>query len=458
MAGIGFELKKIIEKKTLFALIKTYGFSAALSSGPWVISMIIVLLIGFFNIYLFGSGSDVGRFQSVVTYVIMLASSLVFTGFLQLPFTRFIADTIYKDREDLVVPNFLGLLTILLIAGFIISIPLGKWFFYDQSKLFILIFISTFLVLNAVWISNILAISLRFYKVVIATYFIAYSGILFLSIYWHSLSVEGLLLAFLVGNTFLFFVLLIAIVKHYPSTMLIRFDFFNMKKFYWSLGFAGFFYNAGVWIDKLIFWYHPLTGSHVIGNIHTSVVYDLPIFLAYLAIIPGMAVFFYRLEADFSQHYDNYYDSVRKGGVLSVINRHRQAMINSIRLAIREVFIIQGFFSILLFLFAEELFSFLKLPQLYLPLFYIDLVGTQLQLAFMSILAILFYLDRRHSAAVLTIVFFLTNALFTYISIYLGPYFFGYGFAVSLLVVALLALITLKRVMHRINYETFMLQ
>lgn len=53
MAGIGFQLKKILEERTLTSVAKTFGYSAILSSGPWVISMIIILGIGLTNIYFF---------------------------------------------------------------------------------------------------------------------------------------------------------------------------------------------------------------------------------------------------------------------------------------------------------------------------------------------------------------------------------------------------------------------
>ncbi len=41
MAGIGFQLKKILEERSLTSVLKTFGYSGILSSGPWVISMVI---------------------------------------------------------------------------------------------------------------------------------------------------------------------------------------------------------------------------------------------------------------------------------------------------------------------------------------------------------------------------------------------------------------------------------
>jgi uncharacterized membrane protein len=153
-----------------------------------------------------------------------------------------------------------------------------------------------------------------------------------------------------------------------------------------------------------------------------------------------------------------YYSAVRMGGVLEQIERHRKGMMDVVRTSIREILTIQGVFNLAIFMISVPLFEALKIPQLFLPLFYIDLIGTQIQLGFMSILAFLFYIDRRKEAMVLSIVFFVLNVIFTFISIELGHYYFGYGFAFSLLVVFIGSLYYLKRVLERLNYETFMLQ
>ena len=133
-------------------------------------------------------------------------------------------------------------------------------------------------------------------------------------------------------------------------------------------------------------------------------------------------------------------------------------MIEVIRHAIHEILMVQGIVDIILFLSAPAVFDMLKIPQLYLGLLYILSIGAMLQLAFMSILAILYYLDRKKVAMWLSIIFFVSNAIFTYISIDLGPSFFGYGYTISLLFVFVLGLIVIRNEMDRLDYETFMLQ
>ena len=466
MAGIGFQLKQILKEQSLTSVLKTFGYSAVLSSGPWVISMIIILGIGLSNIYLSTTGEtkDI-MLKASVTYVSALALSSIYTGFLQLPFTRFTADRIYEKRDYLILPNFLGTLIVTIALAFAIAMPLGLFLFDSQSNLFVLLYISLFVILSCVWMANILAASLKLYKLVIFFYLIGYGSIYGCSILFKEYEVIGLLLSFLIGNSILFILLFLGIVYYYPSfnpnnKKFIRFDMFkqNYGKFYWKLGWSGMFYNIAIWIDKVIFWYTPIVGYMVLDKLHASMVYDFPIFLAYLSIIPGMAIFFFRLEVDFASAYDKFYRAINKNGTLSQIKKYKQEMILAVKRSTQEILFVQGLFNILLFLSAETLFELLKLPKLYLPLFYVDVIGVQLQLGFMSVLAYLYYLDRQKEALIYTFLFVLLNIVLTWISIQLGPYFYGYGFSITLLILFVASIHTLNKILQELDYETFMLQ
>jgi uncharacterized membrane protein len=85
-------------------------------------------------------------------------------------------------------------------------------------------------------------------------------------------------------------------------------------------------------------------------------------------------------------------------------------------------------------------------------------IGAGLQVVLLGILNVLFYLDRRRLALLLVAAFLVANGLLTALTLYLGPEFFGYGYAGSLLAVCVLGLVVLDRVFERLEYETFMLQ
>ena len=167
MAGIGFELKKVLKKGSLLSLAKVYGYAAMLSSGPWFISIIAIILVGFINIANIGNLSEVAKFQIVITYAIALASSLIITGLLQLPFTRYVADLIFKHKEEDILPSYFGAIFISWVLGLPFVSALVFWVFQTQTLLFCISVIATFLVLCGVWISSILAASLKYYKGVV---------------------------------------------------------------------------------------------------------------------------------------------------------------------------------------------------------------------------------------------------------------------------------------------------
>ncbi len=96
MAGIGFELRKLLKKDTLVGLLQAYAYAGIIGSGPWVLSILGILIIGLLSSTVVVPSHLVTQFQTSVTYLI--ASSLIYTGGVQLAFTRFISDRLFEKR------------------------------------------------------------------------------------------------------------------------------------------------------------------------------------------------------------------------------------------------------------------------------------------------------------------------------------------------------------------------
>ncbi|NLH39038.1 MAG: exopolysaccharide Pel transporter PelG [Elusimicrobia bacterium] len=458
MAGIGFELKKILNRNRLFSIMEVYGYSAVLSSGPWIISIITILFIGLIKTHDSGNVYEIIQFQISITY--LLGLSLIFSGFFQISFSRYVADLIYRNEKEKIIPSFLGILFILFVTGFIFILLFSYVFLKNISSLYVIFFIGSFISLLGIWVSNSLLLGIKEYKKILFIYLFSYFLIFILSFTLGNYGFEWLMGSFFIGNSVLFFLLSYVIVHNYQFNKLIDFDFINIngKGLILSLGFSGFFYNLGIWADKIIFWFSKDTGYNVIGGLKASVIYDLPLFLSYLSTIPGMAIFFYRLEADFAEKYDYFYTAVRDGLTLKDITDAKIEMIDSIRIMIREIIIIQGIFDMIIYSYSMSIFEVLNIPKLYIPLFHIDLIGVQLQLGLMAMLSVLFYLNKRFYALFISILFTLLNFLLSYITIkHLGVAFFGYGFALSAFVSFIVSLFIIRNVMEDLEYETFML-
>jgi polysaccharide biosynthesis protein PelG len=455
MAGIGFELRRLLKKESLFGIIRAYGYAGVIGSGPWVLSILCVMLIGVLSIGRVVPQTLVVQYLVSVTY--LMAASLVVTGPLQLLFTRFISDRLFEKRQKVVLPNLFGalMLTTLVsgLGGVILSAAVFREaFFYE------LIMVATFVALSNIWVVVIFLSGMKSYRAVLAVFAGGYGVAVLASFMLYPLGMVGLLGGFLIGQCALLFAMLFLVVRQYPGEKLVAFEFLSRKKSYYSLAATGLIFNLAIWADKVIFWLVPATSQQVIGPLRASIIYDLPIFLAYLSIIPGMSVFLVRMETDFVESYDNFYSAVREGDTLEHIWLYKDGMVLNIKQGIYEIFKVQGLTVVLLFLAAGPLLDAIGMSRLYTHLFRVDLVGIGVQVLLLAILNVAFYLDLRRSALFLTALFLFINVTASWMSIRLGPHYFGFGFALATTLTSLVGLIHLNRKLNGLEYETFMLQ
>lgn len=455
MAGIGFEIKKILRRESYLSIFTAYTYAGIIGSGPWILSILGVLIIGIMSVTLVVPHAMISQFQVTVTH--LMAMSLILTGFLQLGFTRYIADRLFEKDTDAILPNFIGAIFVTTLVAGLFGMALVIFAFPKQDAVYRILLIANFVVLCNIWIATIFLSGMKNYKAILLLYALGYSIAVFSAIVLHGSELNGLLTGFLLGHFTLFVGMMMLIIRSYPSDRFIEFDFLRKKRMFISLIWTGFFFNLAVWIDKYIFWYTPSTGNNVIGPFNSSLIYDLPIFLAYLSIIPGMAVFLVRMETDFVEYYQKFYDAVREGGTLSYIQEMRDEMVNIARQGIFEIIKIQAMAILMIFVAAPFLLKFFGISQYYISLLYVDVVGAGLQVVFLGIMNVLFYLDKRVIALFLTGLFAVSNLLFSLLSVYLGATWYGYGFAMSLLVTVVVGLYLLDRKLAILEYETFML-
>jgi uncharacterized membrane protein len=457
MAGIGFELRKLLRKQSYMGLLQAYSYAGLIGSGPWILSIIGIMLIGIMSLGIVVPQVLIAQFTVTVTYLFMI--SLVITGVVQLSFTRYVADRLFSKDDTAVLPNFNGLLLLAMAVSLLGALPCVVFLFPEQTVLYRSLFAMGLAIMSAIWVATVFLTGMKQYRAIVVIFALGYGvtiaaagGLRYL------LNMEGLLLGFVLGHFVLLMGMLWLVYRNYPSDRFIAFDIWRHGAMYGSLMATGFFFNLGIWIDKLMFWYHPATGQQVIGPLHASVIYDFPIFLAYISIIPGMAVFLVRIETDFVEYYNKFYEAVREGATLEYIERMRNHLVYYARRGLFDIAKIQAISILVLFVIGEVLLGWLGISTLYLPLLFVDVVGAGLQVVFLGLLNVLFYLDQRRMVVKLTLLFLLTNVVFTFITLQLGAAWFGYGFALAMLVSVLTGAWVLDRKLDALEYETFMMQ
>ena len=171
-----------------------------------------------------------------------------------------------------------------------------------------------------------------------------------------------------------------------------------------------------------------------------------------------MAVFMLRMETEFADACLKFYQAVREGGTLQSIYLLKDKMVLACRQSIYAVFKVQGMTLALLLIWAEDILVLLEIDLAYLHLLYVDLVGVSLQVLVMAILNVMYYLDKRYSALALTVFMALGNYFLSQVTVNMGPAFYGYGFAITMLLTTLIGLMALSRQFASLEYQTFMLQ
>lgn len=455
MAGVGFQLRKMLARDSYSGQAAAYGYAGLLSSGPWLLSIAGVLAIAWI------AGRDVSRAEQVtqllvcVTY--LMAGSVLLTGPLQLMFSRFVADRIYERKAERILPNLLGALALTTVASGLFAWAVALLAFREPLARRALL-VASFVVLSDGWVLAVLLSGIKAHRGVLGLYLGAYLASLAAALPLRRFGLDGLLASFLAGQAAATFTALGLAIRAFPGERRVRFELLAPGQSRYALGALGIAFYVGSWADKALFWANPSTSSVALGPLRFSILYDVPIFLAYLTVIPATAVLFVRLEADFADRCHDFFAAACGGAPLHRIQRLRREMTGCVRRALVEVVQVQGVTLAIVLATGPALLRLLGVSPLYLRLLYVDVVGVAFQVLFVAALNVLFYLDERGAALALTSAFAGANVALTLVSQALGPAYYGFGFASAALLAAGAGLALLARKLSRLERDTFMRQ
>lgn len=454
MAGIGLELKKLSDQNTLSGMLRANVYAGMLSSGSWLISISVLVSIYFYlKIY---KGDTHYAIQFLVTVTYIVSSALITSAIFQQRVNRYIADEIFKKRYDRVGPALFSSSFVLLIIGAVIGYPLANYLLYDQSLFTRLTAGGSFVTLNIIWLFANSLTGLKNYRFIVLSYLVCYALVFILAINLYQYQLQGLLFAFYVSHVLLMLLFMIFTLKTYPSSRFFDWDIFYSFKKYQSLIYGSIFFQLGVWIDKYCFWINPDTSLVTVGHLRASPIYDMPMFIAFLLSIPGITALFYDVEANFSHYYDRYYTTIREGGTLKEILAKQSKLVSCAHNCLNNIIYIQIALGLIAIFFAPELFKSLGLAPIFVYIFRINVVSICLLVLLIAQMNLLYYINKPAIVCYVCLLFFILNLSFTLLTFQLGPLFYGYGFALSLLGANIYAALGMQKSFKTLSYEAFM--
>jgi polysaccharide biosynthesis protein PelG len=450
MAGIGFELKKILRGSTFLSEFRAYLYAAMVSSGPWLISIVCLAALGIYR----GAGVEAREhevFRSTVIYI--YAFSLIFSGIVQLVATRCLADRFYEKSTEGTLSTYCTCAVFILGGGVAFGLP--AIILFDLSPLYKACTLVLFLLVSMIWISMVFLSAVKDYKSIV--YAFACGAVVSIAAainFGETHGGTGYLGGYLLGQAVTFFWLLARLLRELEPAKFWDSGFVAAFGKYWDLAIIGFLFNMAIWIDKFVFWIAP-DSRMIVPWFRTHDLYEGPVFFSYITIVPTLAIFLLKVETSFYEHYRRYYGKIIGKREYSGIIEEKCSMVASLKESVREVFIVQGTITVVCLIFSEQIAGMVRLAPVQVPLFQVALVGSFLQALLAVNVVILFYFDLRRCVLAVTTLFLLSNGGLSWLTVHLGFQYYGYGYTYSCLASLLLAYGLLDNRIRNLEFITF---
>lgn len=203
-----------------------------------------------------------------------------------------------------------------------------------------------------------------------------------------------------------------------------------------------------------MFWVGP-TGHPIVGWFRASL-YDSPIFLCYLSVVPSLAIFLVSVETDFYDRYREYYGVATKHGTLRQGLEAKRAMTACLRDSLRRLLVAQVPVTLLLMALAPWIAAGLGLDRLQVAI--LRCGGAVLHVLCLFGGIVLLYFDRRRAAAEVAAVFLVANGVLTALTLFVGPRAYGLGYPLAALLGCAWAYRRLEETLADLEYLTFAAQ
>lgn len=454
MAGIGFILRKLMKQNDLSSMAKAYFHSMMASSGPWLVT---IIALGSFFLLSQSLASNEAYIEFRVIIMFNFSVSLLIASPITNCSTRYLADLIYLNMLQKVAGLLIGMLFILFCVGYPISMIYYNYFTYMQfNEKFQAV--TNFMLIAAIWHAGVFISALKYYKVISISFIVgmllSVAGAVKLG---SSYGMLGMLFGFNIGLGFILASLIALVLIEYPPFVKDMFMVVGYFKKYWEIAFGFFIYAAGLWVDKWMMWFAP--GSERLANgMRMYPDYDSAMFVSYLTVIPAMSMFLLSQETVFYEAYFRFYQGIQKHDNLEKIKVNMQKLIDVLIHVGRNLIFLQGFICIASIILAPVIFDVLGINLYQIGIFRIGVLGASFQILSLFIMVILSYFDYRKGVMWLQIIFFLSNAGFTYLTMQWGLSFYGYGFFAASLLTFFLGAIVLEHYLKDLPYHTFVTQ
>lgn len=453
MAGIGFELKRLFGRRGLFATMRAYGYAGIVCTGPMLLGVLlqvgILVLCGLWG---------VGRVNQdllvcMVTYTLL--ASLTLTSFFSMPVTRFLADMLFAEREDEILPSFWGSNAIMLVVG---TVLYGVFLLFSGATLLqglLCLWLFNIMIVNWNGMSYLTAI--KDYRGILCSFAAAIGVACLCALAALALGlspVEGLLASIALGYGVMLAWDVVLLYRYFPQSDCSPWLFLRWLDQFMPLALTGLFTNLGLFAHLVIIWAGPI-GVQVKGLFYGAPYHDVPALIAFLTILVTTVNFVVSVEVNFYPRYRDYYSLFNDGGVVGDIVVAEEEMLSTLNselrfCALKQLFVTAAVISLETTVLSALPLGFNSLMHGY---FRTLCVGYGLYAVGNTVMLILLYFTDYKGAVLASGLFAGVAGLATVVSLLLPQQFYGFGFLLGAAVFFIVALLRLDAYTANLPYR-----
>ena len=435
MAGIGIQLNKIFEKRTISSSIYGVGFSFAHTIAPMM--LVIGNLIAMFKVLKFDEVGYLERetFSCILLYIFIFAllTSSPFNSVL----SKFQTDRIYEQKyEDIRPCIYVGTIANMTFSS-IAAIPFCIYAIVVGG-------IEVYYMFTAYmgYMGFALTLSTMVYNSILKQYrkiflYFTYSMVLsfLLSMFFHfiiGLTITySMLLALAIGFLLIASLELSNILRYFPTNSRHYMDVIHYFRRYWMLIASNFLYTLGLFAHNFVYWTQPW--NLVVHNTFVSnQSYDMASCIAMFTNISASVFFISRVEMHFHDRYQNYIEAVI-GGKLDTIEKTKTRMFQGLSSQLLTLTHLQFIISVVVYFIAIIVMPVLGFSGLIMEIYPQLAVGYFITFLMYSELLFLYYYDDLNGALINGLIFAVVSIIGSIIATRLSAIWYGVGFTVAAL-------------------------
>jgi uncharacterized membrane protein len=421
MAGIGFELRKVLAEGGIARFLAVGLAGTALVAGPWLLSVLGIFLIQRFASSLLSEAPAL--FLSTIVYC--YAFSLIIMSGLHYVFTRWISDLIYEKKEREVGSALLACVLLVGAGSALIGLggvlPLRLSGAVSSPLLFSVFAVLLFVGINLNWLlMSFISLLKRYFGILLI--YLAGSLVSFLGVFilGRSAATGGALLGYAAGQWLIVIALYVMTLRRFPpgKARLPFLEFGRLLRRFRLLFLSGTLYAWAMWADKVVFWF--VFGRRAPGgwmSIYDP--FDIPVFFSMLTLIPGLIYFTVQGETSFYPRLSDFLVSLREG-TYHRIQEKKYTMIRVMNAGLYELALLQGITTAVAVLLAPAIASGLFGGGVDIRVLRLTLVAVFFHAVFLGLMIFLFYFQLFAQAFFSVFAFFSVNLVSSLILAHFG--------------------------------------